>query len=119
MTLSIYRASIPVFLRGLDVLSILLDRANAHAEARKFDVDILLSARLAPDMLPFTRQIQRASDTAKFAARRLTDLPSASPHDNRLANAAPVSGPTPVTSARGFAAPAMVKLSPRRYRRRG
>ena len=76
MTLSIYRASIPVFLRGLDVLSILLDRANAHAEARKFDVDILLSARLAPDMLPFTRQIQRASDTAKFAAGRLTDLPS-------------------------------------------
>ena len=76
MTLSIYRASIPVFLRGLDVLSLLLERAAAHAEARKFDVGVLLSARRAPDMVPFTRQIQRASDTAKFAAARLTDLPS-------------------------------------------
>jgi hypothetical protein len=76
MTLSIYRASIPVFLRGLDVLSVLLDKAAAHAEARSFDVGILLGARLAPDMLPFTGQIQRASDTAKFAAGRLTDLPS-------------------------------------------
>ena len=42
MTLSIYRASIPVFLRGLDVLSVLLDKAAAHAEARSFDVGILL-----------------------------------------------------------------------------
>ena len=75
MTLSIYRASIPVFLRGLDVLSVLLDKAAAHAEVRSLDVGILLGARLAPDMLPFTGQIQRASDTAKFAAGRLTDLP--------------------------------------------
>lgn len=76
MTLSIYRASVPVFLRGLDVLSLLLDKAAAHAEARSFDIGILLGARLAPDMLPFTGQIQRASDTAKFAAGRLADLPS-------------------------------------------
>jgi hypothetical protein len=75
MTISIYRASIPVFLSGLDVLSVLLDKAAAHAEARSFDLGILLGARLAPDMLPFTGQIQRASDTAKFAAARLTDLP--------------------------------------------
>ncbi|CAH2403525.1 DUF1993 domain-containing protein [Mesorhizobium escarrei] len=71
-----YRASIPVFLRGLDVLSVLLDRADVHASARGFDVGILAAARLAPDMLPFTGQIQRASDTAKFAAGRLTGLPS-------------------------------------------
>jgi uncharacterized protein len=77
MTLSMYEASIPVFLRGLDVLSVLLDRAVAHAVARGFDVGVLVGARLAPDMLPFTGQIQRASDTAKFAAARLTDLPSA------------------------------------------
>lgn len=76
MTLSMYRASIPVFFRGLDVLSVLLDRADVYAAARNFDVGILLDARLAPDMLPFTGQIQRASDTAKFAAGRLTDLPS-------------------------------------------
>src|SRR5258707_8214559 len=76
MTVSMYRASIPVLLRGLDVLSVLLDRADVHAAARGFDVGILLGARLAPDMLPFTGQIQRASDTAKFAAGRLADLPS-------------------------------------------
>ena len=53
----------------------LLDKAAAHAEARSFDLGMLLGARLAPDMLPFTGQIQRASDTAKFSAGRLTDLP--------------------------------------------
>ena len=84
ITLSIYRASIPVFLRGLDVLSVLLDRAAAHAKAHSFDVGVLLAARLAPDMLPFTRQIQRASDTAKFAAARLTDLPSPSFADTEV-----------------------------------
>ena len=76
MTLSMYTASIPVFLRGLDVLSVVLERAVAYAAARDFDVDILVGARLAPDMLPLSGQIQRASDTAKFAAARLTDLPS-------------------------------------------
>ena len=76
MTLSMYSASIPVFLRGLDVLSVSLDRAASHAAARGFDVSILLHARLAPDMVPFTGQIQRAGDTAKFAASRLTDLAS-------------------------------------------
>lgn len=74
MTLSMYGASIPVFLRGLDVLSVLLDRAVAHAAARGFDVGILVGARLAPDMLPFAGQIQRASDTAKLAAARLTGM---------------------------------------------
>jgi hypothetical protein len=68
MTLSMYGASIPAFLRGLDVLSVLLDRAVAPAAARGFDVGILVGARLAPDMLPFAGRIQRASDTAKFAA---------------------------------------------------
>ena len=76
MTLSMYRASIPVFLRGIDVLSVSLDRAASHAAARGFDVGILLEARLAPDMVPFTGQIQRAGDAAKFAAARLTDLAS-------------------------------------------
>jgi uncharacterized protein len=76
MTLSMYDASIPAFLRGLDVLSVLLDRADVHASARGFDFGILAGARLAPDMLPFAGQIQRASDTAKFAAGRLTGLPS-------------------------------------------
>jgi uncharacterized protein len=53
MTLSMYSASIPVFPRGLDVLSVLLDRADVHASARGFDAGILAAARLAPGMLPF------------------------------------------------------------------
>lgn len=76
MSLSMYGASISVFLRGLDVLSVLLDRAVDHAAVRGIDVGVLVGARLAPDMLPFAGQIQRASDTAKFAAARLTGIPS-------------------------------------------
>ena len=76
MTLSMYGASVPVFLRGLDVLSVLLDRAVAHATSRGYDVGVLVGSRLAPDMLPFASQIQRASDTAKFAVARLTGEPS-------------------------------------------
>jgi hypothetical protein len=76
MTLSMYEASIPVFLSGLDVLSVSLDRAVTHAATRGFDVGILVGARLTPDMLPFVGQIQRASDTSRFAAGRLTGLAS-------------------------------------------
>ena len=75
MTLSMYRASVSVSLRGLDVLSVSPDCALAHAGARGFDVGVLVAARLAPDMLPFSGQIQRANDTAKFAAARLTGTP--------------------------------------------
>jgi hypothetical protein len=76
MPLSMFGSSVPVFLRGFDVLSALLDRACAQADAGGYDVDILIGMRLAPDMLPLAGQIQRASDTAKFAAGRLTDLPT-------------------------------------------
>lgn len=48
------------------------DKAAAHAEARKFDVNTLLGARLAPDQFPLARQIGSASDTAKLATARLT-----------------------------------------------
>jgi len=52
-------------------LSHILDKAVAHAQARKFDPAVLTSYRLAPDMLPFTRQIQIACDAAKFCIARL------------------------------------------------
>jgi hypothetical protein len=84
MTLSMYGASVSVFLRGLDVLSVLLDRAAGHAESHGFEVGILMGARLAPDMLPLVGQIQRASDTAKFAAARLTGVPSPSFDDGEV-----------------------------------
>jgi hypothetical protein len=64
ITLSIYRASIPVFLRGLDVLSVLLDRAAAHAKAHSFDVGVLLAARLAP-LDELRRRIDATADYLK------------------------------------------------------
>jgi hypothetical protein len=74
MALSMYQASIPVFLRGLDVLSTLLDKALAHAEEGGILPEVLLGARLAPDMLPLTAQVQRASDTSKLSVQRLSGV---------------------------------------------
>ena len=72
MSLSLYDASIPTFLHTLRSLKAILDKAVAHAEARKFDPNVFVSSRLYPDMLPFNRQIQIASDAAKGAAARLS-----------------------------------------------
>ena len=66
-----YSLSIPVFRRTLTNLSAILDKAITHVEARKIDPAALLGARLYPDMLTFTRQVQLASDFAKGAAARL------------------------------------------------
>jgi len=49
-----------------------LEAAKAHAEAKKFDTGVYLTLRLAPDMLPFTKQIQIASDAAKGCVARLS-----------------------------------------------
>ncbi|MFC4309715.1 DUF1993 family protein [Steroidobacter flavus] len=72
MSLSLYDASIPTFLHSLRALKAILEKAVAHAEARKFDPNVFVSMRLYPDMLPFARQIQIASDSAKGAAARLS-----------------------------------------------
>ena len=72
MALSMYGASVPVFTRALGNLSGLLAKGLASAEARDFDPAVLVSARLAPDMLPLRGQVQIATDTAKGAAARLT-----------------------------------------------
>lgn len=71
-TPSMYEFLVPSVNRMLGNLTALLDKAAAHAEARKFDPANLLSARLVPDMFPFTRQVQIACDAAKGAAARLT-----------------------------------------------
>jgi hypothetical protein len=67
-----HSASVPVFVRTFTALQACLDKAQAHAEARKFSPDAYLTLRLAPDMLPFTNQIQIASDGAKGCVARLT-----------------------------------------------
>lgn len=72
MSLSLYDASIPTFLHSLRALKAILEKAVAHAEARKFDPNVFVASRLYPDMLPFSRQIQIATDAAKGAAARLS-----------------------------------------------
>ncbi len=72
MSLTMHSSSAPVFLRVLNNMLAWLDKAQAHAEARKFDVNNFLVLRLAPDMLPFTRQIQIATDGVKGCMARLS-----------------------------------------------
>ena len=71
MSLSMYSASVPVFQRMLANILVWLDKAEAPAAARKFSPDAYLALRLAPDMLPFTKQIQIASDNIKGCVARL------------------------------------------------
>lgn len=82
MAISMYSASVPVFTRMLDHLLQWLDKAEAHAQAKKFDTSVYLAARLAPDMLPFTKQIQIACDAAKFGVARLAGVESPKFDDN-------------------------------------
>jgi uncharacterized protein len=74
MAISMASASLPIFRTMLGNLSHILDKGLAHAEARKFDPAVLVSYRLAPDMLPFSKQIQIACDSAKNGTARLAGL---------------------------------------------
>ncbi len=74
MTLSMYQASVPVFLRALTNLRGVLQKAEAHASERGFEADALLQTRLAPDMFPLLRQVQIATDLAKSGAARLAGV---------------------------------------------
>lgn len=74
MSITMHTASVPVFVRMLGNLGTWLDKAEAHAQVKKFDPAVYLGARLAPDMLPFTKQIQIACDGAKFGVSRLAGV---------------------------------------------
>lgn len=69
MPLSMYQASVPVFVQFLSALSGILDRAKAYAEARKLEPSVLLQTRLFPDMFPLVRQVRSATDHALTAGR--------------------------------------------------
>jgi hypothetical protein len=73
MTISMYQASVPAFVRALNNLAAILEKGAAHAQAHKIDEAVLLGSRLFPDMFPLARQVQIASDTAKSGAGRLAD----------------------------------------------
>ena len=72
MSISMHSMSVPVFTRMLENLLRWIEKAEAHAAAKKFDVDVLMTARLAPDMLPFSAQVGIATDSAKLCVARLT-----------------------------------------------
>src|SRR5512134_2751437 len=74
MTISMYRASVPPIVRSLTNLRAILEKAAAHAEAKKIDPSVLLALRLYPDMFPLSRQVQIATDNAKGVAARLAGL---------------------------------------------
>jgi hypothetical protein len=71
MTISMYKASAPIFVQFLTSLSSVLDKAAAHAEVKKIDPAVLLNARLYPDMFPLVRQVREATNHAAGACARL------------------------------------------------
>src|SRR3989442_15387953 len=77
MIISMYQASTPRFGNALKNLSGILDKAQAHADAKKIEPTVLTHCRLFPDMFPMKRQVQIACDTAKGAVARLAgvDIP--------------------------------------------
>ena len=74
MKVSVHSLAVEQVSHTLNQVLVFLDKAVAYAEAKKFDVSVLVNARLAPDMLPFTKQIQIASDNAKFGVARLANV---------------------------------------------
>jgi hypothetical protein len=82
MSLTMYQASIPVFVRMLGNLSTILDKAAAHSEVKKIDPSVFINSRLAPDMYPLSRQVQIATDMVKGCAARLAGIDVPSYEDN-------------------------------------
>jgi hypothetical protein len=88
MTISMYQASVPRFVNILGNLSNILDKAQAHADAKKLDPAALTSYRLYPDMLPMSAQVQIACDGAKGAVARLAgvEIPAYEDKEKTLAD---------------------------------
>lgn len=72
MPVSMHSASAPIFTRSLTNMLTWLDKAEEYAKDRDFDANNFLGQRLSPDMMPFTRQIQIATDTAKSSLARIS-----------------------------------------------
>lgn len=67
----LYDITVTQYSKMLDNLSRILDKAAQYAEAKKFNLDVLLNSRLAPDQFNLIRQVQITCDTAKFGAARI------------------------------------------------
>ena len=88
MTISMYQASVPRFINILGNLANILDKAQAHVEAKKIAEGTLPGYRLFPDMLPMTTQVQIACDSAKGVVARLAgvDIPVFEDNEKTLAD---------------------------------
>ena len=82
MTISMYQASVPTFIRALTSLAEVLQKAADHCEAKKIDPAVLVNSRLFPDMFPLAKQVQIASDAAKGGAARLAQVEPPAFEDN-------------------------------------
>lgn len=74
MSVSMYQASVPVFVQMLGSLEGLLEKAQAYASAKNLEPQVMLQLRLTPDMFPFSRQVQIACDFARGVSARLAGL---------------------------------------------
>jgi|SRR3569832_1524260 len=74
MTISMYQASVPVYLQYLNSISAVLDKGAAFAEAKKIDPAVLLQTRLYPDMHPLVKQVQIFTDQATRGVSRLAGV---------------------------------------------
>lgn len=84
MTISMYQASVPRLANVLGNLSNILDKAQAHVDAKKIDAAVLTNYRLYPDMLPMIKQVQIACDTAKGVVARLAGAEIPVHEDNEV-----------------------------------
>ena len=87
MTISMYHACIPLLTKMLGNLETIVDKAIAHAAARKIDDSAFVEARLFPDMFTFARQIRIATDMAKGAGARLAGVDIPKFDDNEIGRA--------------------------------
>ena len=84
MSISMYQASVPRFVNILGNLSNILDKAQAHVDAKKIDATALTTYRIFPDMLPMSKQVQIACDTAKGVIARLAGVDIPAHEDNEV-----------------------------------
>ena len=86
MAISMYHASVPVFLQLLGGLKGVIEKGEAHATERKIDAAVLLNWRLTPDMFTLARQVRQASEHAFGAGRAAgVDVPKLPDIDNSFA----------------------------------
>lgn len=74
MSITMHSVSVPVFVRMLGNMLTWLEKAEAHARSRKFDANSYLVTRLAPDMAPFSTQIQIATDHVELCVAKLAAM---------------------------------------------